>query len=608
MTIVGLISVLVLTATPEIPKKGPCKDTLDTSIFVSPRYPNSRSKLTLMVTSETPLAGKTLAARDPKGNIHMLEPKAYGGPPYGWAVRIDKPMAGAWRIGVGDGEALVACQKVRVRSRGGRVAVGEPEVDPIWTSRWKWERDTENLFSLWVEALFDVPPDEQPTWRPFHEALRNSERNLLFNHMNLGEDGPRKETQMRLRPDCADFPYHLRAYFAWKMALPFAFRRCRRGNAKRAPTCSRETESNQLISDQKLIVRSVQNFIQRTVGGSVHSSSPRTLPKDDRSDFYPVKMTRRSIRPGSIFADPYGHILVVAKWYPQVDGKPGVLFAVDAQPDKTVGRRRFWPGSFLFPEDGAVSGAGFKRFRPVKRTRDGRIIVRNNTWIAENPLDYGDYSTEQWDNGKAAFYEQMDALIHPEPMEPKVAYGAALDALTEQVERRVLSVDAAEGWKRKNPGREVEMPVASKLFQTAGPWEDYSTPSRDLRLLIAIQTVVDYPRRVVKYPARFHLPEGKTPAEARAALEENLMAEAGRRTFEYTRSDGSKQTISVGDVIRRRKDMEMAYNPNDCPEIRWAAPKDSPEAATCKAHAPEAQRERMGEYRSWFANRQRPVH
>ncbi len=364
-------------------------------------------------------------------------------------------------------------------------------------------------------------------------------------------------------------------------------------------------------------VRAVQHFIQREVGGSVHSSSPRTLPKDERSDFYPVKMTRRAIRPGAIFADPYGHILVVAKWYPQVEGRPGILFAVDAQPDKTVGRRRFWRGSFLFPEDGSVSGAGFKRFRPVKRVRirgvDGaedtiETRVMSNDWIRRNANDYGDFSTEQWDNGKDEFYERMDALINPVPMQPEQAFAAALDALTEQVERRVLSVDAGEKWKSEHPNQVMEMPEGSKIFLTSGPWENYSTPSRDLRLLIAIQTVVDYPGRVVKYPQRFILPKGMTAEAARASLEQSLMAEARKRTFQYTKSDGSKQTLSVADVIERRKGMEMAYNPNDCPEIRWAAPADSAEYKTCRDHAPEEHRTRMGEYRIWFSERRRPVH
>jgi hypothetical protein len=53
----------------------------------------------------------------------------------------------------------------------------------------------------------------------------------------------------------------------------------------------------------------------------------------------------------------------------------------------------------------------------------------------------------------------------------------------------------------------------------------------------------------------------------------------------------------------------MAYNPNDCVEVRWGAPENSEEAATCKRHAPQAQRAKMSsEYRSWFHERRWPAH
>lgn len=604
---IALVTAALMTASPAaVPPVGePCKDSLDIAIFTTPRHANKQAPLRIMIVSDEPLPGSRIAALGPDGETRVLEAEAFGGPPYGWVARVDSPARGSWRVAISTGDTVHACQKVRVAAHGAAAPVLQQGVDPIWRSRIKWERDTENLYSLWIEYLFETPPDEQPTWRPLHEALRNNERNLLFNHLNLGEDGPREETALQLKPDCADFPYHLRAYFAWKLGLPFAFRGCGRGTTTRPPRCGNPS-SNQMSAERRLVVRAFQHFARRTVGGRVHSSSPRTLPADEKSDFYPVAMTRRGIRPGTIFADPYGHILVVAKWYPQQEGRPGILFAVDAQPDKTVGRRRFWRGSFLFPEDGAVTGAGFKRFRPVRMRRDGSTGVMSNAEIAAS-VDYGDYSVEQWEMGKALFYERMDALISPKPMSPATAFSAALDALTEQVERRVLSVDAGEQWKTEHPGRRYQMPEGAKIFQTAGPWEDYSTPSRDLRLLIAIQSVVDYPRRVVRFRDRFVLPAGMTPETAQQALTQRLMSEAAQRKFTYTRSDGTPWELSVADVIERRVGMEMAYNPNDCPEIRWAAPDGSEEAKTCRDHAPAAQRQRMSRYRQWFSERRRPV-
>jgi hypothetical protein len=87
-----------------------------------------------------------------------------------------------------------------------------------------------------------------------------------------------------------------------------------------------------------------------------------------------------------------------------------------------------------------------------------------------------------------------------------------------------------------------------------------------------------------------------------------LASELAARKFSYTRSDGSQWTLSLKDVIERAADFEMAYNPNDCAEIRWGAAEDSEEAATCKRHAPQAQRATMSsDYRDWFRERHWPT-
>ena len=85
-----------------------------------------------------------------------------------------------------------------------------------------------------------------------------------------------------------------------------------------------------------------------------------------------------------------------------------------------------------------------------------------------------------------------------------------------------------------------------------------------------------------------------------------LAAELAARKFSYTRSDGSAWRLALKDVAERAGDFEMAYNPNDCVELRWGAPARSDEASTCKRYAPGAQRTKMTKYRAWFHERRRP--
>jgi hypothetical protein len=89
-------------------------------------------------------------------------------------------------------------------------------------------------------------------------------------------------------------------------------------------------------------------------------------------------------------------------------------------------------------------------------------------------------------------------------------------------------------------------------------------------------------------------------------LQTMLASELSSRKFSYTRSDGSKWVLTLKDVFDRASALEMAYNPNDCVELRWGAPGKSNEASTCKRYAPSAQRAKMKKYRPWFHERRRP--
>ncbi len=181
----------------------------------------------------------------------------------------------------------------------------------------------------------------------------------------------------------------------------------------------------------------------------------------------------------------------------------------------------------------------------------------------------------------------------------------AITALEEQVKARVTSVE--NGRKFQTSGRgDADMPDGASIFETTGAWEDFATPARDLRLLIAIDVVRTFPDRVARRPERYAMPQGKSVADVKAELERVLASELSARKFSYTRSDGSPWTLTLKDVGDRTRDLEMAYNVNDCVELRWGAAEKSDEASTCKRRASGAQRAKMTDYRTWFHERRRP--
>src|SRR6185295_17183792 len=114
----------------------------------------------------------------------------------------------------------------------------------------------------------------------------------------------------------------------------------------------------------------VRSFL-RNVTNRVQSGSARTALDDDDTDYYPVKLDRKALRPGVIYADPYGHVMMIVKWVDQTKDHGGLLLAVDGQPDTSVGRKRFWEGTFLFTNDTKSAGPGFKSFRPLAHAGAG---------------------------------------------------------------------------------------------------------------------------------------------------------------------------------------------------------------------------------------------
>ena len=606
---------------------GRCADSKNSAIFASPRRPDASRPMRVLVTSERDPGLASLVLFAPNGSKIVPEQRVLNGPPYSRWVEVPEPEEGRWTAVFADGDLLRACELIHVAKRPAQSAK-RGGTGPAWESRWKWERDTENFFAAFVEQLFAEPLEDDVTWTRLQELIGERERNLLYDYRAVGEDAG-----LGLEPDCADLPYFLRAYFAWKLRLPFVYRTCTRGRKDTPPICEPTLLSNLDPVPDANDAGAFRRFVRR-LANTVHSSSPRTLPNDEQTDLYPVRLSRQAMRPGTVFADPYGHVLVVARWKPQGVTDYGVLIGADAQPDGTVGRRRFWRGSFLFTPKTDLVGAGFKAWRPARyapglvpdTVADGNADTDTDTGT-DTDTDTGDPPPQPWRVASNAqlresggvrawsdaqyrgsaddFYAAMEGMINPRALDPVRMQISLVDALEESVQRRRSSVQNGEDFMKAQRYAPIDMPHGSALFLTTGPWEDYSTPSRDMRLLISIDAVVSFADSVATHPDRFGIRESERD-EAVQEVRDALQAELEKRSFEYQRSDGSTWKLSLADLVARMKAMEMAYNPNDCAEIRWGAADGSEESATCKRRASKTQQSRMERYRAWFAERARP--
>jgi hypothetical protein len=580
-----------------------CEDAVGLAVLSAPMAPWKGAPLRVVFTAEKPLDGE-LSLIAPDGSVAAKSRARHGGPPYFWVTEVASPAAGTWRAKLARDRAPGDCSTI---TRDIAVRDAAPPRPPatagsIWPVRNTWNRATENLFSAWIEKLFDAPLDAEPSWPNLREVLHDRSRNVLFNYLGLGED----EAKVVISPDCADLVYFLRAYFAYKMGLPFGYSKCSRGGGGKPPKCfGWFTNLNPDAAQRPGQKESFGEYL-RVVADAVQSGAVRVSANDDNTDFYTVPLKQETLRPGTVYADPYGHVMMLVRRVPQSGGAAGVFLAVDGEPDGTVARKRFWRGTFLFAHEPALGSPGFKHFRPIVREGNDSLRRLTNAEIAKDP-QYGDFSLEQSQLSAEAFYDRMDNVMSPEPLDPLRAMKGTIDSLEEQVKTRVGSVE--NGRKFQNSGKgDATMPDGAAIFATTGAWEDFATPARDFRLLIAIDVVRGYPDRVARQPGRYAIPNGKSVADVKAELQSALASELAARKFTYTRSDGSAWTLALKDVLDRAADLEMGYNLNDCVELRWGAPAESDEASTCKRHAPQAQRAKMTEYRTWFRERHWPSH
>ena len=600
-----------LAAPPRLPQ-ALCGDAGHVLLFTAPAQPVRGKTMTILAVADQAVDARLTITGG--GGALVSASERRGGPPYYWLAQAQGPAAGNWHVSFSRDEAcggeLLAKRDVAVIGARSTVTSSPPGV--LWATRAAWSPSLENVYSAWIEHLFDAPLDEQPSWGALHEVLRDRSRNFLFDYLGRAED----EQGIVVRPDCADLPYFLRAYFSFKLGLPFGWSRCSRGENGTPPTCTDFATSAEPFPsiDGKAPplpswldpereprtgdARRFGEFLRTTLADAAQSGAGRTPANDETGDYYPVALSVDTLRPGTIFADPYGHVLVVAKRIAQTPTQPGVLLAVDGQPDGTVARKRFWRGNFLFAVDPALGSAGFKRFRPIVRDKAGSFRRLGNSELA-------DFSLEQYAGGVEGFYDRMEDVLSPSPLDPTQALLETMRALEEQVKTRAVSVE--NGRKFLASGKPAaDMPDGAKIFETTGNWEDYSTPSRDLRLLIAIDVTRALPSRVARRAERYAMPAGRPPGDVQRELEERVRRELLERRFEYTRTDDSTWGLSLADVVERQTALEMAYNPNECVEIRWGAPPGSNEASTCRAHAPDAQLAKMQGYRAWFHERRRP--
>ncbi len=586
----------------EIPDSTKMSETSDEypwvySLLVLPKNPGPGEAFRILATGWGNIRKAHIIISGPAGSMESVKSIIGGELPFWKVDDFTGSPAGNYKA------TLIVDKKV-VSNLEFVISTGTetPSTGVVWKTLRGWDSGIEAIYSAWINALFQGC-DEHSSWPSLNAVTQNKDKNFLYNFLSQGEDNPDSKNRVIMQPDCADNPFFLRAYFAWKLDLPFGYHVCNRGWLGHSPKTG-QWITNETPGSKSSPVLAFNAFLRRVMDG-VHSGTARTALDNEYSDYYPVSLERGALRPGVVFADPYGHTLVIVDWKSQTNGHPGLLLSVDAQPDGTIGIKRFWKGNFLFKTSEVVGEPGFKAFRPIL-IQDGVPRLMQNKALAGS-AGFVPFSLQQRKMESDVFYHTMERLINPEPLDPETALLDLIQSIHEQLLVRVTSVANGEAYLKSHPGVVIPMPSgAAGIFQTGGQWENFSTPNRDLRLLIAMDEVLDFPDRIVRSPEDFNFSGRGFPEQVKKKLMSVLDQKASELSISYTRTDGFLQKLTVGEILKRRDAFEMAYNPNDGIEIRWGAPENSDESAACRRHAPSNQLEKMRSVRIWFHKRLHP--
>jgi len=459
-------------------------------------------------------------------------------------------------------------------------------------------QDAEHSFQYVVRYDHWTDADER-AYSEFIQAIGDSQCRTVDSclHGSWNPFAAGDSDDVEFHSDCADLPYVLRTYFAWKRGLPFSYESEvePRGHTN---DIRYTMDGNEVSARADVLTNSVNGYsLLHVVRDAVSSASYRIHPDVEtpyEPDMYSPLIQPKSIRPGTMVYDPNGHVATIYRIFPN-----GRLEYFDAHPDESVTRGFF---DERFVRSRPDMGAGFKNWRPAKlvdakRKPDGALVgghieLANNSEIA-------DYSDEQyfgngkrpdddsdWSEGSFAldgqmmdYYDYVRAKLAGGKLEfnPVEEVRDMVDSNCNDLHYRsdavVLAIQAGVD-KRPEPDR-----LPPNIYGTEGDWEIYSTPSRDARLKTSFKELRDNAQRFVEF---YRTHDARLVYKGNDLVDDLIAAYDNRAAackLTYTRGDGSLVTLNYDDA--RRRLFLMSFDPYQCIERRWGA-TDPRELATCK--------------------------
>jgi hypothetical protein len=403
---------------------------------------------------------------------------------------------------------------------------------------------------------------------------------------------------LKLFSDCADFPYFLRAYYAWRNQLPFGF----------VTGVSPIQGEGEVVKDIRYspygnIVRERYSvLVQKSAFGSpkypnaleifnkllpyeISSANFRVSYKGmdaDKlySDFYPIKITRDAIRPGTVIYDPNGHVVTVYKIT-----RDGRIYYIDAHPDNSL-TSGLYNSRFMRAYPG--QGAGFKNWRPLSlsgSTWDNAYGYFGGRIVGARDRDLPLYSTEQYygtsatpDWQRAQFVFQGESMDYYDWVRNRLADGPLVENPIDDV--KIMTQELCNGMQERAVAvqvaisagvhqREHPLRLPNNIYGADGDWETYATPARDARLKVAFKELRTYVEEALRH---FKSRDGKVDYRGKNLADDMLATykqTASACSITYKNSDGRNVGLNLEQA--RARIYGLSFDPYHCVELRWGA-------------------------------------
>lgn len=402
--------------------------------------------------------------------------------------------------------------------------------------------------------------------------------------------------------DCADTPYVLRAYYAWKNGLPFSYATAMQ-SADGPGTDIRYSPSGNVVVARKDVPATANGVaavpIIMSLPWTVSTAMYRhNADSDDPvmfNDMYSPRLDRRSIVPGTIAYDVNGHAAII--WKVESGGR---LLIFSSHPDHTLSRS--YVGKEFLRTSPAL-GSIFQKWRPIRLEGyrklpngtlvGGKIVAARNSEIEDYSLEQytGNppispylWSQAKWeaDGASVDFYKYLRSRMSVGELEyhPLEEMKAVMQSLCQDLKSRKKAVEISLERNINNMTPPDRLP--GNIYGTDGVWELYSTPSRDARLKTGFKELYDQTVEFVKLKL-VNNPRLKYEGEH---LEADLLAlykkQSAACVISYTNSNGKSVPLTFDDILNRL--FKLSFDPYQCVERRWGA-TDPAELASCRDDA-----------------------